>query len=83
MVTHHVAKYSYGLYLSHLFCLWFALTQFRSYRGTVFIALLVIVPIVLFHCVEWPMIRVGVKVGEWLAAFPTNEHAPVAALPAP
>jgi peptidoglycan/LPS O-acetylase OafA/YrhL len=83
LVTHNIAKYSYGVYLSHLFCLWFAFTKFQAYQGVIFGALLVIVPVLLFHLIESPMIRVGVKVGESLAASTTREPAPVAAVAAP
>lgn len=63
---HYVAKYSYGIYLSH-----FAIIYFAFERGghlplllqfALFFALLAIIPAVLFHTIEDPMIQFGKKI---------------------
>ncbi len=62
-VTHLIAKYSYGIYLTHIVVLWFVMDVMRGYpvifRIAVFLAGLVGLPVLLFHAVENPMIRVG------------------------
>ncbi len=58
-----IAKYSYGIYLSHTTVVWFALTVLASYsaavRWGVLIVLSAAVPVVLYHCIEAPMISLG------------------------
>lgn len=64
-LTHNIAKYSYGIYLAHMFCLWFAFdhlqTRSEFLRISVFGGLLVGIPITLFHAIEDPMILLGSK----------------------
>jgi peptidoglycan/LPS O-acetylase OafA/YrhL len=58
-----IAKYSYGIYLSHLPLMIVCFGGGFSYlRFLSFSALTVVVPIVLFHAIEHPMIIVGNKV---------------------
>ena len=70
MVTHNIAKYSYGVYLFHPFCLWFAFvhlsSQAMAFRFVVFAALIFAVPVVLFHALEDPLIGVGARLGNRL-----------------
>lgn len=54
-----IAKYSYGIYLSHLSVFWFAFTFDSWMRWPILIALSVLVPVAVFHLIEDPMIRVG------------------------
>jgi len=62
-----VARYSYGVYLTHLFALWFALDYGASAglpmlaRWCLFIVLVAGLPVVLYHGLEAPLIRVGVR----------------------
>lgn len=60
-VSHIIAKYSYGIYLTHialiLFCLGLQTTP--VVRWLVFVLLMTAVPIALFHGLENPMIRAG------------------------
>ena len=65
-VTHHVAKYSYGLYLGQVPVLWLAsdkLNQYltRSVRWPLFLVLIIVVPIASYYLIEAPFIRLGAK----------------------
>lgn len=63
--SHLIATYSYGIYISHQFCIWLAFGVLAGAslwaRLGVFASSLVCFPIVLYHVVEKPMIRVGVR----------------------
>jgi len=65
-ITHVVAKYSYGIYLSHMSILWFAFVvnhhQPMLLQLILFCFLMAAVPFVLYHAVEDP----GIRVGRWL-----------------
>jgi peptidoglycan/LPS O-acetylase OafA/YrhL len=58
-----IAKYSYGIYLSHFFVIWFAFESLawlpNLAKWSIFFALLAGLPIALFHTIENPMIQVG------------------------
>lgn len=62
-ISNRIATYSYGIYVSHQFCIWLALgvlaTRPLWLRVGVLAASLVTFPILLYHCVEKPMIQVG------------------------
>jgi len=59
-----IARYSYGIYLSHIIVLWLAFVRMAylppPMRWMVFAALAVGLPVLLYHLVEQPMIHVGV-----------------------
>ena len=61
--THYVAKYSYGLYLGQIPVLWFAFVELHSWpkleRWGVFLVLIILVPVVSYHLIEGPFIRIG------------------------
>ena len=64
-----IAKYSYGIYMAHMLAL---ITAFHllpeaapTTRWIVFLSLAVILPLLMYHVVEDPMIRVGHKVASW------------------
>jgi peptidoglycan/LPS O-acetylase OafA/YrhL len=63
MISNRIATYSYGIYISHQFCLWFALGALVAlpvwFRAGVLAALLIAVPILLYHGIEKPMIEIG------------------------
>ena len=61
-IVHVTARYSYGLYLTHQSLIWFCFVQFDAafpVRVAVFVVLLVLVPVLGFHLVEDPMVRLG------------------------
>jgi len=67
-ISHHIATYSYGIYLSHQFCIWVALGVLGTYsawiRVPVLVALLISLPVLLYHAVEKPMIKLGVRLAK-------------------
>jgi peptidoglycan/LPS O-acetylase OafA/YrhL len=60
-----IARYSYGIYLLHYFAIWLAFVVCRERAAWMRIALFVVVlaafPALLYHTVEAPMIRTGVR----------------------
>jgi peptidoglycan/LPS O-acetylase OafA/YrhL len=67
-ISNRIATYSYGIYLSHQFCIWFVddiLSGFPLWsRVVVLVAMLVGIPVVLYHWIEKPMMRAGVALAE-------------------
>jgi peptidoglycan/LPS O-acetylase OafA/YrhL len=63
-VTASVAKYSYGVYLSHLFSLWFAFNVVPRFHLLTYGALLIFLPVALYYVIESPLIAVGLRLGE-------------------
>lgn len=61
--TANLAKYSYGVYLSHLFSLWFAFNVVPRFHLLTYGALLMVLPVFLYHTIEWPLISLGLKLG--------------------
>lgn len=65
-ILHEIAKYSYGIYLSHSPVIWFAFVflagQPLAVRVAVLIVLLVAVPIACYHLIEQPFINLGSRV---------------------
>jgi peptidoglycan/LPS O-acetylase OafA/YrhL len=59
LISNRIATYSYGIYLTQSFCIWVGLKYHRSW--IIFILMMVIVPIVLYHAVEHPAIKLGRK----------------------
>ena len=61
-----IAKYSYGIYLSHYFSIWVAFEKMNHYplvmRVTAFCLMLVAVPVLLYHTIEQPFIEYGKRV---------------------
>jgi len=75
--THNIAKYSYGIYLGHTFCIWAAfifLNRFPGYvEGLVFAVLIMAVPIISFTVIERPGIRVGKHIADLLTVTPVGD----------
>ena len=63
VAAHFVAKYSYGIYLSHIAVqMWsFGLAAPMAARWAILTILAVVVPVAMYHCIEHPMIVVGQK----------------------
>ena len=61
--AHLIAKYSYGLYLSHVVIYWLAIDAMRHFplalRILVGVAGIIVVPVAVFHLVEDPCIKMG------------------------
>ena len=63
-----IAKYSYGIYLTHFFAIWFAFERLSGAplvaRVLVFLTLAISLPVIFYHSLEEPMVRVGKKVAQ-------------------
>jgi peptidoglycan/LPS O-acetylase OafA/YrhL len=77
-----VARYSYGVYLSHAICIWLAFfalaTEPLLVRWVAFVLSASIAPVILYHAIESPMIALGSRVvRRWGAqrALPTEAVA--------
>jgi peptidoglycan/LPS O-acetylase OafA/YrhL len=75
-ISNRIATYSYGIYISHQFCIWFALEAMAGgplwLRIAVLISSLILVPILLYHLIEKPMIQAGASLA---ACFGKNAEA--------
>ncbi len=63
---HEIAKYSYGIYLSHPFCIALGIYAFRSHslaiQLIVELVTIAIVSVAAYHLVEYPMVRAGSRI---------------------
>ncbi|HMF90012.1 MAG TPA: acyltransferase [Candidatus Angelobacter sp.] len=66
--SHLVARYSYGIYLTHYFCLWLAFVKLqflpKAVQGFVFAGVVWLIPVILYHFLEQPLINVGRRLAE-------------------
>ncbi len=73
---HVIARYSYGVYLAHFVCIWFAFADLPKLplpeRWLIFIVVGAVVPVILYHFVEAPMISVGHRLVRRLV--PNHSH---------
>jgi len=80
--SHFIAKYSYGIYLTHFFCIWFAFERLGNFSALVkipvFIALAIGLPVLFYHLLEEPLIRVGKRVAKTYARAARPSARPVA-----
>jgi peptidoglycan/LPS O-acetylase OafA/YrhL len=69
-----IARYSYGIYLSHFFAILVAVHELRNYSMPVriggFLAVFLVVPFVEYHLLEEPMIRLGAKLARKIESGP-------------
>jgi peptidoglycan/LPS O-acetylase OafA/YrhL len=69
-----IAKYSYGIYLVHAPLMWLAFVRLRvvpvPVQAGIFIVLLIIGTVTLYHLIEAPMIRFGVNLSKPRAPSP-------------
>jgi peptidoglycan/LPS O-acetylase OafA/YrhL len=67
-VAHVGAKYSYGVYLTHLFAVWVGFMALAGLpmmmRWVVFLGLSIGLPVLLYHTIEAPMIRYGARLAD-------------------
>ena len=65
-IANRIATYSYGIYISHQFCIWFVSESLGTHslwlRVPVLIGSLILIPIVLYYGIEKPMISVGMQI---------------------
>lgn len=65
LLMKHIARYSYGIYLLHYFAIWMAFAVCRTLnvwmQTAIFAAVLVSLSVALYHTVEAPMIKAGVR----------------------
>jgi peptidoglycan/LPS O-acetylase OafA/YrhL len=84
--SHFIAKYSYGIYLTHFFCIWFAFERLGKFPALVkipvFVALAAGLPVLFYHLLEEPMIRVGKRVAKTYARATRSSAAVATSLPA-
>jgi peptidoglycan/LPS O-acetylase OafA/YrhL len=63
IVSQPIASYSYGVYLTHLICMWFAFDFLSgapwAIRWATFATTTIAVPVALYHGLEHPMIALG------------------------
>jgi peptidoglycan/LPS O-acetylase OafA/YrhL len=68
----NIAKYSYGVYLAHIPIMWFAFRKLGAYprpvQGTLFLGLLALIPVLLYHLIEQPLIDAGSRIAKVLVA---------------
>lgn len=62
-VSKKIATYSYGIYLTHSFCVWIAFSALAAHstpiKVSALVASIVVLPILLYHGVEQPLIKMG------------------------
>jgi peptidoglycan/LPS O-acetylase OafA/YrhL len=73
VAAHLVAKYSYGIYLSHVAVIILAMQFEGPYRWLLLIGLGVAVPMAMYHVIEQPMIDVGRRLATRLTTRPAPE----------
>jgi peptidoglycan/LPS O-acetylase OafA/YrhL len=71
-LCHTIARYSYGIYLVHFSCIWLAFEKLGKLpvaaRWLVFMMTVAAVPVILYHFLEAPMISLGRRITDRLAA---------------
>lgn len=69
-LTKRIARYSYGIYLLHYFAIWVGFVVCRSWNFgmqiAIFAAVLIVLSVLLYHTVEEPLIKAGVRVSQKL-----------------
>ena len=83
-LTGRIARYSYGMYLLHYFAIWIGFVVCRGLniglQIAAFVSVLLALSVLLFHTVEAPLIRLGIKLSEkfelHLRSFGVKGRAP-------
>ena len=71
VVSHHLATYSYGIYLGHSFFIWWALTLHNNW--IVFWLMWLTIPPILYYAFERPMIKLGRRLAARIARAPQTD----------
>jgi peptidoglycan/LPS O-acetylase OafA/YrhL len=70
-ISNRIATYSYGIYLTHQFCIWIGFGVLATHsvwlRIPALAVLLVGLPVLVYHAIEKPMIDVGVRLASKLS----------------
>jgi peptidoglycan/LPS O-acetylase OafA/YrhL len=74
-----IARYSYGIYVTHVICIWFAFQKLaglpRYTQWLIFFVTAVASPVLLYHALESPMIKLGNRLA---SGFRGRKPAPAA-----
>jgi len=66
LISNTIARYSYGVYLTHFACIWLAFqalpANWEWLRWVMFVATATVLPCALYHLVEKPFIQAGERV---------------------
>jgi peptidoglycan/LPS O-acetylase OafA/YrhL len=80
-----IVRYSYGIYLFHMFGIWMAFVklhdQTRTIQWLVFAAIVAAVPVVFYHLLEHPAIVLGNRIAKRIE--PRTTSSPAAETPPP
>ena len=72
--THLIARYSYGIYLGHAFAIVVAVHLLENHslplRIFAFFAVIIVLPVTLYHTIEEPMIRLGSRLARRIETGP-------------
>jgi peptidoglycan/LPS O-acetylase OafA/YrhL len=75
-VSAFIAKYSFGVYLTHLQVIWLCFVILRGHslvlQWTLLVTLSIGIPMLLYHLVEEPLIKAGGVVSRRVAPFPAH-----------
>ncbi|MGA2004381.1 MAG: acyltransferase [Terriglobales bacterium] len=79
-ISNRIATYSYGIYLSHQFSLWIAFGPLAgrslALRIPVLVVMLISLPVIFYHAIEKPMIKVGVRLAARISNPPASAAGP-------
>ncbi len=72
VVANIIAKYSYGIYLTHTTAMTIGFFLFRNHlaQWSVFLVLATALPLLMYHVIEHPGIQAGKKIANWLWESP-------------
>jgi peptidoglycan/LPS O-acetylase OafA/YrhL len=79
IIANRIARYSYGIYLSHMPLLWLCLVRPTTTpplaRAALFALLITLTPVVLYHGLERPMIQLGIRLAARLSGSSPVEQS--------
>ncbi|HMI50472.1 MAG TPA: acyltransferase [Candidatus Saccharimonadales bacterium] len=76
-----IAKYSYGIYLTHFILIWWAFQGMgqvgRPFQWFLFLSATVSLPVFLYHVIEEPMINLGARIAKHVSSERVVSRTPV------